>query len=44
MILYKYMSLERKNFWTDYKLRFTQPSTFNDPFDCPLLIRLFQNS
>lgn len=34
MILYKYMSLERKNFWTDYKLRFTQPSAFNDPFDC----------
>ena len=34
MILYKYMSLERKNFWTDYKLRFTQPSAFNDPFEC----------
>lgn len=34
MILYKYMSLERKKFWTDYKLRFTQPSAFNDPFDC----------
>lgn len=34
LILYKYMSLERKSFWTNYKLRFTQPSAFNDPFDC----------
>lgn len=34
MILYKYMPLERKGFWTDYTLRFTQPSAFNDPFDC----------
>lgn len=33
MILYKYMSFARKDFWNNYQLRFTQPSAFNDPFD-----------
>lgn len=28
------MSLARKEFWENYQLRFTQPSAFNDPFDC----------
>ena len=34
MILYKYLSLARKDFWDNFHLRFTQPSSFNDPFDC----------
>lgn len=34
MILYKYMPLARMDFWQTFLLRFTQPSAFNDPFDC----------
>ena len=34
MILYKYMPLARMDFWLTFLLRFTQPSAFNDPFDC----------
>lgn len=34
MILYKYMPLARMDFWKTFLLRFTQPSAFNDPFDC----------
>lgn len=34
MILYKYLTLARIDFWDSFLLRFTQPSAFNDPFDC----------
>lgn len=34
MILYKYFSNERTNFFENQYVRFTQPSEFNDPFEC----------
>ena len=34
MILYKYFHPTRRNFFQDMLVRFTQPSQFNDPFDC----------
>ena len=34
MELFKYLPPERKTFFTDFLLRFTQPSDLNDPFEC----------
>ncbi len=34
MLLYKYFSPDRVSFLKDRLIRFTQPTMFNDPFDC----------
>jgi len=34
MEVYKYMPEERKDFFSSFRLRFTQPQALNDPYEC----------
>lgn len=33
MEIYKYMSKDRKDFFSSFRLRFTQPQALNDPYE-----------